>query len=112
MSRAKALTDVQKYYIDGNADIGIQKLAVKLDVPVSSVKKYLENRASEIGKQLEDAVSDEVVPEPKPTSSHLITTTASGRTGVAIMTEAASMRADEDLKGKKKVIPANVHRIR
>ena len=108
MSKSKELTEVQKFFVDGNLETGVQKLAVKLGVPVSTIKRYLESRADEISDQIKEKGEVEVE-EAKPTS-HMITKTASGRSGVAIMTEAESMRAD--LASKKGKTATNVHTIR
>ena len=100
MSKSKELTEVQKFFVDGNLEIGAQKLAIKLAVPVSTIKRYLESRVDEVEAEVETAKQ----------TSHMITKTASGRSGVAIMTEAESMRAD--LANKKGKTSTNVHTIR
>jgi DNA polymerase II small subunit/DNA polymerase delta subunit B len=108
VSKSKELSEVQKFYVDGNLEVGVQKLAVKLGVPVSTIKRYLESRADELSDQIkEEGAADEEKGTP---TSHMITKTASGRSGVAIMTEAESMRAD--LASKKGKTATNVHTIR
>jgi hypothetical protein len=109
VSRPKKLTDVEKFYIDGNIDLGVQNLATKLGVPLSSVKNYVEDRVAELQKQQE---AEKVEVTPKVENSHMITKTSSGRSGVAIMTEAASMRADDDRRKGPKKVPAHVHTIK
>jgi hypothetical protein len=110
VSKSKSLTEVQKFFIDGNLEVGVQKLAVKLGVPVSTVKRYLESRAGELADQIKEEGTAEVEAEKATPTSHMITKTASGRGGVAIMTEAESMRAD--LASKKGKTATNVHTIR
>ena len=101
MSRSK-LTDVQKFFIDGHKTTGVTKLAEQLGVSVSSVKKYLEET---------QPVEEESKVEKKDESHHMITKSAGGRSGIAIMTEAASMRTDSDVKSKGD-IKAHVHTIK
>jgi len=100
VSRTK-LTEVDKFYIAGNPEKGVTELAEILGVTVSSVKKHMTSI------KVEEPTQPKTVP-----NSHLITKTANGRGGVVIMTEAASMHADDTPKkgsvGKKD----NVHTIR
>jgi hypothetical protein len=105
VSRPKKLTDVEKFYIDGNIDEGVQNLATKLGVALSVVKNYVTERVAELQKEEEIAIQ-------KTDKSHMITKTSSGRSGVAIMTEAASMRADDDRKKNSTKVTTNVHTIR
>lgn len=101
MSRTK-LTEVDKFFIEGHLDRGVTELAEILGVTVSAVKKHM-------------TAIKPPEPESKPKNlpnSHLITTTANGRGGVAIMTEAASMRADDTPKKGSTGRKENVHTIR
>lgn len=103
MSRTK-LTEVDKFFIEGHQDRGITALAETLGVTVSAVKKFMTT--------IEQSL-DEEPPKPKPApNSHMITTTANGRGGVAIMTEAASMHSDDAPKKGSKGKKDNVHTIR
>ena len=77
---------------------------------MSTVKRYLETRAEEIEDQIKEEGEPEVEAEAPKSSSHMITKTANGRGGIAIMTEAESMKAD--LMSKKGNTNTNVHTIR
>lgn len=85
LSKAKALTETEKFCIEG---------MINNEMSVSEIARTLGREKSLIEKLLEDYEEE--------TTPLTINETSSGNKGVAIMTEAGSYRVDEAKKRKPK----------
>jgi len=82
------LSTKDKKFIDKNLSMEIDALAARLDRSISSVEKYLSSK--------DEGVKSEPKQEQQNTSSNLFARNKDH--GVVVMTEAASMAADESKK--------------
>lgn len=90
MIKKGRLTDSEKYFIDKMIDdeIDVVEMARKLERSPNAIKNYVEKMAKAYTKKFDDTT------KPSKPNTFFINKTAANKSGISIMTEAASMNSD------------------